>query len=506
MKYRTSVWITTLILIAAGLSLRASASAAETNKPANQDHARQQLSGLEELPKFVAAGPAFNARKVMAGKSILSIPGASNNPWYDQALGGMKDAAAAVGYPFSVWSNRGQLSQYQQGLAAALTTKPSLIDLFAGPDPQALKPEIDAAKAAGIKVAVSHNYAMGVPVPNVEFNLPVDFARAARLLADWVITKDTKAHVLVIVSDELPSTASMREGIVGEFKEYGGGDIQYTFANVPISEWGTGIKPAVAAAIAADPKLTYVICIYDSMAQFVVPAIAEANAEGRVKVIGFNGTPFVLDFIRKGKVEMALGESLGWAGYAIADAEMRIIGGKRAVKSMHIPFRLFTKENAAEAGVPARADKGYGDTFKSEYAKLWKLEDHAVLAAAGQFYSALNQLFTGEIKPMTGVWSHADDVTYMGPVGGFHVGWDAVRKDWQTQAAMKLGGKLEATEMRITEGKDLAVVSNYEKGENTNVNGEVQKVSIRATNIFRKEDGQWKMIGHHVDLLPQMAK
>ena len=30
--------------------------------------------------------------------------------------------------------------------------------------------------------------------------------------------------------------------------------------------------------------------------------------------------------------------------------------------------------------------------------------------------------------------------------------------------------------------------------------------SIRATNIFRKEDGQWKMIGHHVDLLPQMAK
>jgi len=107
---------------------------------------------------------------------------------------------------------------------------------------------------------------------------------------------------------------------------------------------------------------------------------------------------------------------------------------------------------------------------------------------------------------MTGVWSHADDVTYMGPVGGFHVGWDALRKDWETQAAMKLGGKLEATEMRITEGKDLAVVSNYEKGENTNANGEVQKVSIRATNIFRKEDGQWKMIGHHVDLLPQMAK
>ena len=85
------------------------------------------------------------------------------------------------------------------------------------------------------------------------------------------------------------------------------------------------------------------------------------------------GTPLVLDFIREGKVEMALGESLAWAGYAIADAEMRILAGKRAVKSMHIPFRVFTKENAAEAGVPASFDKGYGDTFKREYARLWKL-------------------------------------------------------------------------------------------------------------------------------------
>lgn len=129
-----------------------------------------------------------------------------------------------------------------------------------------------------------------------------------------------------------------------------------------------------------------------------------------------------------------------------------------------------------------------------------------VLAANQQFYAALNQLLTGEMKSMTTVWSHEDDVTYMGPVGGFQMGWEAVRKDWEAQAAMKLGGKLVASEMRVTAGRELAVVSNIENGENLNVKGEIQKVSIRATNIFRKEDGQWKMIGHHVDLLPQMAR
>ena len=129
-----------------------------------------------------------------------------------------------------------------------------------------------------------------------------------------------------------------------------------------------------------------------------------------------------------------------------------------------------------------------------------------VLAANDRFYAALNTMFSGELAPMIAVWSHADDVTYMGPVGGFQVGWEAVHRDWEAQAAMKLGGKVVASDMQVTVGKTLAVVSNYEKGENTNAKGEIQKVSIRATNLFRKEDGQWKMIGHHVDLLPQMAE
>jgi|ERR1051326_3412855 ketosteroid isomerase-like protein len=133
-------------------------------------------------------------------------------------------------------------------------------------------------------------------------------------------------------------------------------------------------------------------------------------------------------------------------------------------------------------------------------------DEKAVMNAAAQFYAALNKMFTGNLDQMKEVWSHADDVTYMGPAGGFKVGWDQVLRDWEAQAALKLGGKVEPAEMRITVGKDIAVTSNYEKGENTNAKGETQKLLIRATNIFRKEDGKWKMIGHHTDLLSYLAK
>ena len=130
----------------------------------------------------------------------------------------------------------------------------------------------------------------------------------------------------------------------------------------------------------------------------------------------------------------------------------------------------------------------------------------AVGEAVAQFYRALNLLFTGDVAPMTEVWSHADDVTYLGPDGGFEVGWSQVLGNWQKQAAMKLGGVVKPEGMHTAVGPDLAVINNYEKGENPNVGGQRQVVSIRATNVFRKEQGKWKMIGHHVDPLLLMAK
>ena len=133
-------------------------------------------------------------------------------------------------------------------------------------------------------------------------------------------------------------------------------------------------------------------------------------------------------------------------------------------------------------------------------------DETAVKNAVAQFYTALNIFFTGDVGPMKEVWSHADDVTYMGPGGDLQVGWSKVLKIWEEVAAMKLGGNVEPADLHIIVGKDIAITSGYEKGENTNAKGTPSKVSIRATNIFRKENGQWKMIGHHTDMLPYLEK
>ncbi len=139
--------------------------------------------------------------------------------------------------------------------------------------------------------------------------------------------------------------------------------------------------------------------------------------------------------------------------------------------------------------------------------RVWAADDdkQAVQAAFSQFHAALNALFTGDAGPMKAAWSHADDVTYMGPVGGMQVGWKQVEPYWEAQAAKKLGGKVDPKDVHVIASSGLAVASYYEKGENV-IDGKPQPVSIRTTTTFRKEGGQWKVVGHHTDTLAYLQK
>jgi ketosteroid isomerase-like protein len=134
-----------------------------------------------------------------------------------------------------------------------------------------------------------------------------------------------------------------------------------------------------------------------------------------------------------------------------------------------------------------------------------KSNEPAVAAATARFYAALNTMFTGNGQPMKDAWSHAKDVTYMGPDGVYLTGWDAIGPAWNAQAAARLGGHVTPQQLHIVAGADLAVANCIESGENI-VNGKTETVKLRATNVFRKEAGGWKMIAHQTDLLGYMNK
>jgi ribose transport system substrate-binding protein len=148
-----------------------------------------------------------------------------------------------------------------------------------------------------------------------------------------------------------------------------------TFVNVPIPDWASKIQPTVVSAIQGNPELNFIIPVYDSMCQFVVPAITLTETAHRVKITSFNGTPFVIGYVQQGKVDMDVGESLDWAARGIMDAEMRLIAGMEPVKDTHCPVHIFDATNADSAGHPPKPSTGYGTEYLKEYRKLWGLAE-----------------------------------------------------------------------------------------------------------------------------------
>lgn len=133
-------------------------------------------------------------------------------------------------------------------------------------------------------------------------------------------------------------------------------------------------------------------------------------------------------------------------------------------------------------------------------------DEKGLRAANDQFYAALNSMFTGDLAPMNAIWSHRSDITNLGPFGGRLTGWEAVGAEFAKEAGMKLGGRVVCKDPVVYAGRDLGYTVCVEEGENMSAAGKPVTVSHRATNIFRLEDGHWKLAHHHTDLSPQLQQ
>ena len=340
------------------------------------DAAKAMIELHRGTPVFNAPGPAFDAKSCTAGKRILTMPVSSANPFTKNIALAIIAAAEEVGIEVVEWENQAQPTQWVQGMNFAINEKFDLIDLLGGIDPGVIVPQIQAAKNAGIKVKTSHFYDLGqTPHPSLDGAVPLSFNKIGQILANWAIVQTNgKANIVIVGSDEIVPTAPLVKGIRDTLAANCPDCKEVAYINAPVPEWATKIQPSVQAALLANPDVNYVIPIYDSMSGFVVPGVRIAGKTNSVKIASFNGTPFVIDMIQAGQVEMDIGESLGWIGRAILDSHMRTLCGLPEPKELNVPFFIFDKNNAKDAGTPAELDKGYGNVHVAAFRKLWGLE------------------------------------------------------------------------------------------------------------------------------------
>lgn len=126
-----------------------------------------------------------------------------------------------------------------------------------------------------------------------------------------------------------------------------------------------------------------------------------------------------------------------------------------------------------------------------------------VRTASDQFYAALNSMVNGDARPMADIWSHADTVTTMHPIGGRQVGWADVKTSWAGVADLSTRGSVALTDQQIRVMGDVAYEVGVEHVDMT-LAGDRFQGEVRVTNIYHRKQGEWHLIHHHSDTSPAM--
>ena len=126
--------------------------------------------------------------------------------------------------------------------------------------------------------------------------------------------------------------------------------------------------------------------------------------------------------------------------------------------------------------------------------------DAEVRQASDQFYAALNQMLSrGDAGPVKAVWSQGQQGSTMHPIGGRQVGREQILAALEQAGPAFSEGRASADDLVVVAlTDDVAYTIGTERFEGK-VGGESIRGEWRATNIYRREDGGWKIVHHHTD-------
>src|ERR671916_1623550 len=127
--------------------------------------------------------------------------------------------------------------------------------------------------------------------------------------------------------------------------------------------------------------------------------------------------------------------------------------------------------------------------------------------ASEQFYAAINRAINGDPAPMMEVWSHGSDVTAMHPLGGQQTGWEEVRASWEQVAQQGFSdGQVSLDGLTIVPLSDDVVYTLGTEHGQAKLGDETVGIDWRATNIYRREEGEWKVVHHHAEVSPALVQ
>ncbi|HVM15568.1 MAG TPA: nuclear transport factor 2 family protein [Egibacteraceae bacterium] len=115
--------------------------------------------------------------------------------------------------------------------------------------------------------------------------------------------------------------------------------------------------------------------------------------------------------------------------------------------------------------------------------------------------AAEQAIHNGDVEPRLALWSRTDPVTLFGAKMSAS-GWGDLEPTFRKVASwFSDSAEYEFEVTAAGASGDLAYTVGYEHNR-VKVDGEPRTYTLRVTHIYRREDGQWRIVHRHGDVPP----
>lgn len=117
------------------------------------------------------------------------------------------------------------------------------------------------------------------------------------------------------------------------------------------------------------------------------------------------------------------------------------------------------------------------------------------------------QLLNGDASPTQALFSRRDDATLLGAAGGFAKGGDDAAERLGWVATQTAGGTTVYEHLAIGVTDEMAYTVSIQRGDQLFAGTDTARQSeLRVTEIYRREDGEWRLVHRHADPLVRLQR
>jgi ribose transport system substrate-binding protein len=342
--------------------------------------AKRLVADEEQVPESVSPPTEPVDASTARGTTFMVIPVLGTIPVAQITNAALKEALALVDADLVEIDGRGQVAVWARAIEQGISRRVDGIAIE-GIAPRAVQAPLRAAESAGIPVVASFDSDPGLPSEDdaavgVDARVSYSWSEIGRRMAHYIIADSNgKAHVVIISSSDVDTSKNMVDAAMEEFERLCP-DCRVEVRDAPQTQPPQRLATLTRTILNQDRTVDYFMPVFDAMALTMVPSIHGAGAAERVKIVTSNGTPAVLEFIKRGDVVVAdVGANIAWSGWGIADQFFRLLNGQEVVDDVHVPTRTFSVNNIDELDLGGDQSTWFGtDTWKSEFKNTWGLE------------------------------------------------------------------------------------------------------------------------------------